>query len=403
MPPIAFDLSRLISRATRRTPTGIDRIELAYARHLLTTAHDLCFAASTPWGRLGLLPGSSTREFVETVAAVWRGDPVRRHPWQLAHRLRIGPGLRGPGALYRRLRAASAKPVYLLASHHHLEQESTIARLKERGGARFVCVIHDLIPIEFPKYVRPHQDRVHLRRVATAAALADAVIVASRTTRDALQPYLDRAGRAPAVLVAPFGASLPEPVAPATATGPPYFVCVGTIEPRKNQLLLVNLWRQIAAGADNAAPRLVLIGRRGWGADSAFKRLELVPGLRGLATRRDEASDAEVARLLKGARALLLPTFAEGFGLPLVEALVLGVPVLCSGIPALREHGGAVPEYLDPRDASSWRQAVLDYAAARSTRREAQLQRLARWRPPSWQSHFDAVERLLVELAERSD
>jgi glycosyltransferase involved in cell wall biosynthesis len=402
LPPIAFDLSRLISRAARRTPTGIDRVELAYARHLLGTTVDLCFAASTPWGRLALLPGPGAREFVETVDAVWRGDPVRRMLQHLANRLRIGPGLRGPGALYRRLRAAPARPVYLLASHHHLEQEAAIGRLKERAGARFVCVIHDLIPIEFPNYVRPGQDRRHRRRMATAAALADAVIVASRATREALQPYLDRAHRAPAVLVAPFGATLPEPPASAPATGPPYFVCVGTIEPRKNQLMLLNVWRQIAAEAGDAAPRLVLVGRRGWGADSAFKRLDRL-GLRDLVTRRDDASDTEVAGLLRGTRALLLPTFAEGFGLPLVEALALGVPVLCSGIPALREHGGEVPDYLDPHDAASWRQAIFDYTPDRSARREAQLQRLRHRRPPRWQSHFDAVERLLVELTVRSD
>ncbi len=395
MPLIAFDLSRLISRAARRTPTGIDRVELAYAEHLLATPHEVCFTASTPWGRLGLLPQSTARELVETVAAVWRGDPARRQPRRLAHRLRLGP-LGGPGALYRRLRAASATPVYLLASHHHLERRSAIARLKNHGGARFVCVIHDLIPIEFPRYVRPRQDRRHLRRIETAAALADAVIVASAATRDALQPYLDRAGRAVPVLVSPFGATLPEPPAPMRSTEPPYFVCVGTVEPRKNQLLLLNLWRRIAAEADAAAPRLVLVGRRGWGADKAFNRLD--SGLRGLVTRRDDASDVEMTRLIRGARALLLPTFAEGFGLPLVEALALGVPVLCSGIPALREHGGGVPEYLDPLDAASWHRAILDYAPANSARRQAQLQRLAHWQPPSWQSHFDAVEQLLAEV-----
>lgn len=398
MPPVVFDLSRLISRAARRTPTGIDRVELAYAQHLIATPHELCFAASTPWGRLGLLSTATAREFVEAVAVVWRGGPARRKPRWLAHRLRTGPVLRGPRALYRGLQAATGTPVYLLASHHHLEQQAAIVRLKRRAGARFVCVVHDLIPIEFPSYVRPGQDRRHLRRVDTAAACADAVIVASEATRDALQPYLDRAGRAPAVLVAPFGAALPGPSASVAATGPPYFVCVGTIEPRKNQLLLLNLWRRIAVETGDAAPRLTLIGRRGWGADKAFDRLD-DPALRGLVTRRDDASDSEMARLLKGARALLLPTFAEGFGLPLVEALALGVPVLCSGIPALREHGGEVPEYLDPRDAASWRRAVLDYAPAGSVRRATQLQRLAQWRPPSWQAHFDAVEKLLAEVA----
>ena len=69
--------------------------------------------------------------------------------------------------------------------------------------------------------------------------------------------------------------------------------------------------------------------------------------------------------LLRGARALLLPSFAEGFGFPVIEALQLGVPALCSDIAALRETGGAVPEFLDPLDGPGWHQAMLDYAAPR--------------------------------------
>ena len=107
--------------------------------------------------------------------------------------------------------------------------------------------------------------------------------------------------------------------------------------------------------------------------------------------------DAAMAALLRGARALLLPSLAEGFGLPLAEALALGVPVLCSDLPALRETGGEVPEYLDPRDAASWRRAILDYAAD-SMRRHNQLMRLAGWHAPHWNDHFEIVDRLFSEL-----
>jgi glycosyltransferase involved in cell wall biosynthesis len=104
-----------------------------------------------------------------------------------------------------------------------------------------------------------------------------------------------------------------------------------------------------------------------------------------------------VASLLRGARGLLLPSFAEGFGLPVIEALASGVPVLCSELPALRESGGGVPEYLDPLDAKAWRTAILDYAGD-SPRRAAQLTRLAGWRAPTWDGHFAIVDRLLAGL-----
>jgi glycosyltransferase involved in cell wall biosynthesis len=108
--------------------------------------------------------------------------------------------------------------------------------------------------------------------------------------------------------------------------------------------------------------------------------------------------DADMVRLLRGARALLLPSFAEGFGFPLAEGLALGVPALCSDIPALRETGGDVPEYFHPLDGLGWRDAVLDYARPQAPRRDAQLARLAQWRPASWDDHFAAFERLLEEL-----
>jgi glycosyltransferase involved in cell wall biosynthesis len=141
----------------------------------------------------------------------------------------------------------------------------------------------------------------------------------------------------------------------------------------------------------------VLIGQRGWETENAIDMLERCPALRGVVLERSDVPDDEAARLVRGARALLLPSFAEGFGFPMVEALALGVPVLCSNLAALRENGGDVPEYLDPLDGLGWRSAVIDYALPASPRRAAQLRRLSGWRAPSWQDHFAAVEALIAE------
>ena len=176
-----------------------------------------------------------------------------------------------------------------------------------------------------------------------------------------------------------------------------YVLCVGTLEARKNHLLLLNLWRQLADELGDAVPRLFLIGQRGWETENAIDMLERCPALRGVVFERKNVRDDEAARLAQGAQALLLPSFAEGFGFPLVEALALGVPVLCSNLAALRENGGDVPEYLDPLDGLGWRSAVIDYALPASPRRAAQLGRLSGWRAPSWQDHFAAVEALIAE------
>jgi glycosyltransferase involved in cell wall biosynthesis len=400
---IALDLSRLLSRAGRGTPTGIDRVELAYAEHLIAKGTPACFVAVNARGGLGLLGRRAAEQFVGAIGAAWRGglDPVRqnREVRRIARQAQIALLVGRPGALTAQLRAGGAPPVYLLVSNHHLEKSRLIARLMERSGARFVCLVHDLIPIEFPEYAKPGQAANHLSRIETAAQFADALIVNSAETRSALQPHLDRTGRAPPVLVAPFGADLP----PARNDTPPpfdrpYFVYVSTIEARKNHLLLLNLWRRLATELGENSPLLVLVGQRGWETENVVDMLERCPALKGAVVEYNAMPDAEMVALLKGAKALLLPSFAEGFGFPLIEALELGVPALCSDIPALRETGGAVPDFLDPIDGPGWQLAILDYAAPVSPRRAAQLARLSRWEPPSWDRHFAMVDRFIAEI-----
>jgi glycosyltransferase involved in cell wall biosynthesis len=402
---IALDVSRLLSRAGRGTPTGIDRVEFAYARHLLKSADPACFAALKPTGGIGLLPDVGVRQLVAALAAAWRGDRDQTHCdrqlRQVARRLRARLLVSPERSLTERLRR-SAEAVYLLVSHHHLENRALLARLKRRSEARFVCLIHDLIPIEFPEYAKPGQAENHLRRIRNATELADALIVNSAVTRAALQAHLQCSERDPAVLVAPFGTDLP--TAPASERRPlprPYFVYVSTIEARKNHILLLNLWRQLATELGEAAPLLVLIGQRGWETENVEDMLDRSPALRRVVIEHNALPDSRMTELLRGASAVLLPSFAEGFGFPVIEALALGVPVLCSDIPALRETGGSVPEFFDPLDGLGWRAAILDYAKPHSPRREAQLARLAHWRRPRWQDHFAIIEPFIAAVAAR--
>ena len=226
-------------------------------------------------------------------------------------------------------------------SHQNLDRPRSIARLKSATGARFVALIHDLIPLDFPELTRPGQTARHRRRIATVAALADAVIVNSAATSDALRPRLGH--QTIPIAVAPLGIDLPR-ATPAAPGATPYFVCIGTIERRKNHELLLDVWQRLARGLGARTPPLLLIGQRGFGGERIAGRLG---ALRDVVSERLGMPDAAMAGLLRGARALLLPSLAEGFGLPVAEALAFGVPVVCSDLPALRESGGGVPEYLE--------------------------------------------------------
>ena len=129
-------------------------------------------------------------------------------------------------------------------------------------------------------------------------------------------------------------------------------------------------WRSAPAGAP--PPKLLVIGRRGWENENVVDLLERCEILRGPVQELGSPPDRQVAALLAGARAVLYPSFVEGYGLPVAESLGLGVPVICSDVASLREVGGGVPEYLDPLDGPAWRRMIEAYAAPRSPAREAQ-------------------------------
>ncbi len=390
---IILDVSRLLESAQRPSPTGIDRVELAYAKRWCTEPRLPCtFVAEVPILGFAALPRALVAELVAAVEDSWAdGD---RSAAAAIRRARLAAPF-GRGALTELLRRPTPK-AFLLVSHRMLDRPGPIEALR-RQGCRFVPLIHDLIPLLHPEFARQGHAEKHRRRIAATARLADAILVNSAATAADLEPFLSSRDPPPAVTVAPLGIIAPEVKAPPVALRP-YFVVLGTIEPRKNHLLLLHLWRQMAATLGPAAPRLVVIGRRGWENENIIDMLERCAAIDGIVRETGPLPDREVASLLRGARALLFPSFAEGFGLPLAEALALGVPVIASDLPALREVGGAVPDYLDPLDGAAWRNAVVDYARPDSLARRAQLARLGGWTPPSWSEHFAILDRVLDNL-----
>ncbi|WP_059413224.1 glycosyltransferase family 4 protein [Cupriavidus basilensis] len=400
-PRLLLDITRLMRRSGHATPTGIDRVEMAYAHYLARHAGErLTYTALHPGGWHVRLPRAAAESFLRETALQWRGEPA--HALRAAGRLWLRLCLSAPR------RAMAADPAaYLLLSHTNLERPAAVARALANEHARLVCLVHDLIPLTHPEFARAGTSLAHRQRLQTVEALADLVVTNSGATLRSLIALLGPGQRPAHMLAVPLGVSLPAACSDARAARPPYFVMLGTIEPRKNHVLLLQVWqRMLSMAGATPTPQLVIVGRNGWENTHVMTILERAPGLNGVVSLASGRSDREVAALLRGARALLMPSFAEGFGLPVAEALALGVPVIASDLPALRETGGGTPDYLDPMDGPAWLRAIRDYTPPDSPRRAAQLGRLAAWTAPTWDAHcggvLDAIDTLLQGGAPRA-
>lgn len=379
---LLLDVSRLIWRQWRgRLPTGVDRVCLAYLEHFRSRSR----AVVQRKGRYFVLDEQNSDRLF---------DLIRRGP----------EGFRG-GLAQLALKAflsARRMPersglIYLNVGHTGLDDPSLGSWVAE-SGARAVFLIHDLIPLLHPEYCRPGEQEKHERRMVNVLKSAVGLIGNSEATLRDIRSFAAARGLSiPATVAACIaGPSVPAKLTPKRFERP-HFVTVGTIEGRKNHSLLLRVWRRLAAEGASDVPLLVIVGQRGWEAQSAFAMLDRAVDIKGHVIELRECSDDELAAIIAGARALLMPSFAEGFGLPVAEALELGTPVIASNLPVFREFAGDIPTYLDCLDGPGWQRTIRAFEG-KSSERERQLSRMADYCPPNWPTHFRIVEEWIGTL-----
>jgi glycosyltransferase involved in cell wall biosynthesis len=220
-----------------------------------------------------------------------------------------------------------------------------------------VFMLHDAIPIERPDLVTPMGCSAHRRMMRTAAHYAAGLIFTTQAAEASLLRVLEAYNQP-----LPTTMSLHLPVAPCflapvelepALAEHPYFVVVGAIEERKNLTLLLNVWAELRHRRGAQTPRLVVAGRPGRGGRPTLLRLQ-ASERKGDVIVASGLSSPALRRLVAHARAVLMPSWAEGFGLPIIEALAVGTPVLASNLASHREVGGAFADYLDPSDLVGW-------------------------------------------------
>jgi glycosyltransferase involved in cell wall biosynthesis len=231
-----------------------------------------------------------------------------------------------------------------------------------KGRARLVVTVHDVAPLLYPETYTTRGRWFHGRGLKAAARRADLVITVSRAAADEIVEHTTIG--ADRVRVVPNGVDAvdvtPDEVRAAVAgrslTGAPYVLWVGSLEPRKNVAVLVEAFARAVEQA-GLPHRLALAGPAGWrdhGLVPPAPRLRLGDRLRLLGA----VGHDELAALYTGADLFAFPSRHEGFGLPVLEAMAQGTPVICADIPALREVAGGAAKLVPPDDIAGWADAI---------------------------------------------
>lgn len=393
VPARLLDLTRLVSRLGRGPMTGIDRVECAYLTHLASRETPLFGLVRSAAGWL-LLDQPGCARFAQIVSGkvglppadvlsrlLHRRDPLRARAETAARQLAIARAARP--LLPRLLRQLPWGTSYLNVGHANLG-EKALASLS-RAGLSVTVVIHDTIPLDHPQFARPGTVEPFRARLAAVSAHASRIIHLTEATRRLTEAQLATLGRVPPGLVAPIGVDLAAPDPALLPHGidlsAPYFVTLGTIEPRKNHAFLLDVWARLPT----PAPQLYIVGNRGWADAALLARLDALPAdgpvrvLHGL-------PDGAVAALVAQARALLAPSLAEGFGLPPVEAASLGTPVIATDLAVTRELLGNKAVYLPATDLYPWIETIVRQAALPQIDGEKTV-----WQAPTWDAHFKTV------------
>jgi glycosyltransferase involved in cell wall biosynthesis len=288
--------------------------------------------------------------------------------------------------LARHLPAGTA---YLNVGHSNLT-DRVLAAVRDGAGGRIAVLLHDTIPMDFPHYQRPGSAAKFAAMLARVRAGADLVICNSAHTARRARAHMGNWGPVPETIVARLGVDVPVPGTLPDGFDParPWFMALGTIEPRKGHDLLLDLWDELQADTRPDTPRLLICGARGWNNAAVFRRLDKLPP-DGLVQEMPGLNDGQVAALLQGSCGLLFPSRAEGYGLPPIEAAALGVPVVCTDLPSLREVLGDIPVYAAETDRYLWRNMIGNLAGGRGRDQPGQAHR--QFIPPDWAQHFKTV------------
>ena len=386
---IYLDCTRLLGKSQFVRPSGIERVDINYLHAIITDQdfYPLGFIESVlADGTTNVffeISHQTTRKWITICYKKWIEDGldddaytsaikiVLRDVHNEAKTAALGFGVTQQidKRILQRTGQNQVAPKYLNTTFINIPLGIQHGELISSLNLETYYHVYDLIAIKYPEYVwHDALPKEHLNRLYAVAKNGAKIIAMSEYVKTDINNTLAQLEiQALEILVINpgveevFSAGLTKRRAKLNPV--PKFTFVSTIEPRKNHIFLLTIWRELIETYGEQAPELHIIGRRGWNSDMTFNMLDKSPAIRSKVKEHNLLSDEAMVKHLLESRATLFPSFDEGWGLPIVESLSHGVPVICSDIPVHRECSQGCATFISPLDGIAWKNEIVKIAS----------------------------------------
>lgn len=400
--PVLLDITRTLSRVGMDHATGIDRVELAYI-----DAFQVKFTSLKLIARMGkfffILSVDDLNIILAQAAENKLSYPrgidrfrlklsIEQRSIRTAIRLRAITQCR-LGGVKNMLKAHFLSEFdYYNVGQSNLS-DAFLSKL-HKGGCRNIHIfIHDMIPLDHPEYSRLGEPLKFKNKMQAVAKWADRIICNSVYTSNRVESYFKDWGKKVNICVAYLGVDhfSNERIPVYKLHNKPYFLCVGTIEPRKNHKVLFEIWKILVKELSiDKVPDLLIVGRRGWNNKDVFDFLDRSVLMGKHIFEENNLSDQQLAGVYEGAIGLLFPSHIEGYGLPVIEAQKYNLPVFCSDLEVFHELFKMTVTYINCTDAEQWSKIIKK--CLNSFSKESNIFRsTGKKKLPTWAEHFEIV------------
>ena len=279
-----------------------------------------------------------------------------------------------------------------------------LPKLKE-NGVRVAVLIYDLIPIRYPQFMVDITLLRFMEFLSAHLTYADDIVVTTNAVRDdvsALMSELKIPEKPFRVIglgadfsdIGVISEGLIDPEIARIADRGKFLLTVGSVEPRKNHKVMIEAYEKHLADTDVS---LIIVGKIGWDIGDLIVKIKSSPNYNNGLYLLEGINDATLNYLYSKAFTVLFASYIEGYGLPTVEAMINGSPVICSDIPVMHEVGGDFCDYFPPNDAERLAEIIKSYLTDSDLYSKIKKRLSTEYIPPKWSETMKQLRQIFDE------